>query len=389
MKRRQVNTAIFIIIAMLISLPMISYADYGTIKIDGHYDDWEDKPHTEVYKGSNPKDKAINMVSLFRDELNIYVHIIFSQQYSSGIKNMRVELITNLGDGYFELRESSSYDLIGNIDNLRSKNSSKEDPAAISFNGKDPLLVETVADNDLVQADERIDNNVPEQSDAGTVYSNEYVQADEESNGNEYVQAEKTNGNEPTQADEKVNGNEPTQADEETYGNEYEQLDDGIPDREPAQAGEENTDEENTDGEDEFNVGSGGNEEDNPTEEGIEPDDNLDDFGDDSLMDRDQTEQGLRVFNVYQNDDLVGEGYMVIQNRKVIEAEFYIPLDTVSAQPDGISEISMQIKKLGQQWIHSVGAGTNPFLGIAISIVLSICIVFIGISKYRKKRTSS
>jgi len=75
-----------IIFLIIITMPFPAYADYGSIQIDSYYDDWEDKPHTEVYNGTNPPEKKINYVSLFRDESNVYVHVIFAQSNNQGIK---------------------------------------------------------------------------------------------------------------------------------------------------------------------------------------------------------------------------------------------------------------------------------------------------------------
>jgi hypothetical protein len=62
--------------------------DYIPIHIDGEYDDWDDKPFTEVYPGHNPPASKINYVSLFRDEDNVYVHVIFAEKNNQDITNM-------------------------------------------------------------------------------------------------------------------------------------------------------------------------------------------------------------------------------------------------------------------------------------------------------------
>ncbi len=48
--------------------------DYVGITIDGYFDDWEDKPHTNIYYTKGMEHSG----SLFRDEENVYMHIKMS-----------------------------------------------------------------------------------------------------------------------------------------------------------------------------------------------------------------------------------------------------------------------------------------------------------------------
>ncbi len=66
------------------------------------------------------------------------------------------------------------------------------------------------------------------------------------------------------------------------------------------------------------------------------------------------------------------------------ELELYIPLSSITDEYDGITEISMVIKKLGKQEIFSVGASTAPFLGIVAGA--GIAMLSVGAYTYRKKR---
>ncbi|GAB1477377.1 hypothetical protein MASR2M70_22150 [Bacillota bacterium] len=259
MKKSRFSRELILIFALIISIPQIAFADYGGIQIDGYYDDWEDKPHTQVYNGNNPNSNKINQVSLFRDESNIYVHILFAEKYTSGIKNIKVEIETNLGGGIYKLREPEEFGLL--------EFSSEELPpeeARGSFEEEAPSPAE----------EEAIVEEAPEE----------------------------------TVAQERMLVLAPEQSGSET-----------------------------------------------------------------------------RLFYVYQGNAIVGEGYMTVVNWVVTETEFYIPLSTISSQPDGITEISMKIKKLGKQIIHCVGVGSGPYLGIAISLGAA-ALAAAGFASIKKRR---
>ncbi|MEL7655769.1 MAG: hypothetical protein AAGU75_07660, partial [Bacillota bacterium] len=114
MKKNSLRTILILLLVLVLPVPV--YADYGVIEIDGYYDDWEDKPYTEVYNGKNPPAAKINYVSLFRDENNAYVHIEFARINNQTIINMRVNLYTNLGNERYTLVPDSDFDLF-NYDN--------------------------------------------------------------------------------------------------------------------------------------------------------------------------------------------------------------------------------------------------------------------------------
>lgn len=79
------------------------YADYGSIDIDGYYDDWEDKPHTEVYYGEMPYVSEVHQVSVFRDETTVYVHIKMSENGYTELPNSYFTMDTDMGSEAFTL----------------------------------------------------------------------------------------------------------------------------------------------------------------------------------------------------------------------------------------------------------------------------------------------
>ncbi|MEL7655770.1 MAG: hypothetical protein AAGU75_07665, partial [Bacillota bacterium] len=93
---------------------------------------------------------------------------------------------------------------------------------------------------------------------------------------------------------------------------------------------------------------------------------------------------GTWSFTVYQGHDAVGYGYFTRSEGEPDEAEFYIPLDTITDEVDGITEISMTIKKLGKQSVICVGADTAPYIGVAISS--AIVLMSVAGYSYKKQR---
>ncbi len=91
--------AFLTLILLLLLVPLHGYADYGAIEIDGYYDDWEDKPHTQVYYDQS----NIHRVSVFRDESTVYVHIKMSENGFRHMDNYYFEMGTNQGTKAFTL----------------------------------------------------------------------------------------------------------------------------------------------------------------------------------------------------------------------------------------------------------------------------------------------
>jgi len=210
MKKTIVQTIAFLVLLML-AVPVPCYAvDYGTIQIDGYYDDWEDKPHTRVYHGTPHNDLKVHRVSLFRDETTVYVHVKMSEKNNSDFHNIHLDLYTNRG--------IETYSVI-----LDSPNEKKK----------------------------------PE---GGTA--------------------------------------------------------------------------------------------------------------------------GLKVY-LQKGRDMVGSGYYTRTEGEPDDAEFFIPLSTISDQPAGITEITMRIYELGHQLIICVGASTGPYIGIAICAAIALSS---GYYYYKRKK---
>ena len=306
MKRSFFRTLIIILI--IITIPFPVFADYGPIQIDSHYDDWEDKPHMEVYPGNNPPENKINHVSLFRDESNAYVHVIFAYSNNQGIKNMTINLKTNMGNKNFSLVSDSfipdSFE--EEIDMDDSESSGGDQNLFASGGVKEDIFL--VAENE-----DNVENTETQDADAGQ----EIVTEPADQNGS----------NEPEE------GTEPTDLFE--------------PDT--------TTDEFDTDLEE------------------LEP----------NMNQKKPGEYGTWAFSVMDGDFSVGSGYYTRTEGAPDELELYIPLSSITQQYDGITEISMVIKKLGKQEIFCVGASTAPFLGIAVGA--GIVMLSVGAYTYRKR----
>jgi uncharacterized protein (TIGR04145 family) len=93
---------------------------------------------------------------------------------------------------------------------------------------------------------------------------------------------------------------------------------------------------------------------------------------------------GTWAFSVWNGLRQVGTGYYTRSEGEPDELELYIPLSSITDEHDGITEISMVIKKLGKQEIFSVGASTGPFIGIVAGA--GIAMLSVGAYTYRKKR---
>lgn len=94
--RKKFLRVISLTIIIMLFFQTVSYA-YGEITIDGYYDDWDDKPHSEMYHGNNTN--VIHNVSFFRDEENAYIHIKMSEHGETQFHNLGILTIeTNAGD---------------------------------------------------------------------------------------------------------------------------------------------------------------------------------------------------------------------------------------------------------------------------------------------------
>lgn len=95
--------ALLTLLLIIMLVPINSFADYGAIEIDGYFDDWEDKPHTEVYYGEKPYAYNIHHVSVFRDETMVYVHVKMSENGYNHFGNYYFTMDTNQGSRAYTL----------------------------------------------------------------------------------------------------------------------------------------------------------------------------------------------------------------------------------------------------------------------------------------------
>lgn len=336
MKKKYFRTILAVL--LILTMPVPVYADYGSIRIDGYYDDWEDKPHTEVYNGKRPPDGKINYVSLFRTEDSIYVHIKFAEKNNQGMKNMVIDISTNLGDESYWvggdlfsgqergslLLEQNSEESSGSVNeqNVSSGNSSAESSSAESADpdtgaGGNPPAGETAE---------------PGRQETPPVSETAEPGRQETSPGDEAVSQGGVNVPEQAETPEQA---ENPQAVDTPDGNE-------LPDQQEPAVPEE------------------------------------------VLPEAKPESYGTRSFTVYQNSDPVGEGYFTSGEDDPGEAEFRIPLTTISNEADGISDISMRIKKVGKQSIICVGADTGPYIGVALGAAVALA-SFAGYTYRRRK----
>lgn len=290
MKKEIIKRTAILSLVFLLAVPSVVFADYGPIVIDGYYDDWEDKPHTEMYKG-NASAGRVSDVSLFRDVDNVYIHVIFADRFNQSINSLYIDISTNLGRGEYELSENPSPSLStgngmydGSSDDEYDRSGPEEDPGEES-------LEEAVGE----PAEEAVD------------------ELEEELEGEAVEEPEEEPGVEPIEPAPRPDREERVEA---------------------------------------------------AAAKGF---------------------SGIRSFSVRQNNSSVGSGYMTLDNGKLIEAEFYIPLSSISSQPDGITDITMGIKSLGNQKVSCVGAGTG-YLMLAILAVIATASAA-GLSYRRKLKT--
>jgi uncharacterized protein (TIGR04145 family) len=93
---------------------------------------------------------------------------------------------------------------------------------------------------------------------------------------------------------------------------------------------------------------------------------------------------GTWSFTVWSGLDPVGSGFYTRTEGEPDQLELNIPLSSVSHQYDGITEITMRIKKLGPQMIMCAGADTEPYIGVMIGA--GIAMLSAGAYSYKKKR---
>jgi hypothetical protein len=93
---------------------------------------------------------------------------------------------------------------------------------------------------------------------------------------------------------------------------------------------------------------------------------------------------GTWGFSVWDGLFPVGSGYYTRSEGEPDELELYIPLSSVAHHYDGITEISMRIKKLGPQHIMCSGVSTGAYIGVAAGA--GIAMLSVGAYTFKRKR---
>mgnify|MGYP000903560432 CR=1 FL=1 len=328
MTKKILRILIAFLIIVIIPFPVFAVnEDYIPIQIDGYYDDWEDKPHTEVYPGKNPPANKINYVSLFRDEDYVYIHVIFAKKNNQGIKNMTIELFTNMGDeSYFIFPDFWFNEINLNRQDMMPEEDMNLIPLEEDLNEEDTPEITEQEPNSSEQADGTGNSGLDLYS---GLNQETYLLADNDK--------EKANNGKG-----KIKG----------YGTWS------------------------------FTV----------WKNFLNWDDWDDWDGWDNWEDWDDWE------DLFNWDDLidwidwfdwdvwapVGSGYYTRTEGEPDELELYIPLSSITSNYDGITEISLKIKKLGQQIIMSTGVNTGAYVGVAVSA--GIAMLSVGAYAFKKKQ---
>jgi len=83
MKNKGLKFKSITLVMLIVALLQVEAKAYGeayvnnAITIDGYYDDWKDKPHTDITWSF--KLKVVHKVALFRDNKNVYLHVKMSE----------------------------------------------------------------------------------------------------------------------------------------------------------------------------------------------------------------------------------------------------------------------------------------------------------------------
>jgi len=303
---------------------------------------------------------------MFRDEANLYVYIKFGDINNQTFENMKVNIFTNLGDGTYSLipglyanPEEESY--LYNTD---------------SEGGKDKIKDKDTDTDTNIDASSNTDTNTDISTDTSTTDTDTSTDTDTNTNINTDTNTNTdTDTNTNTDNDEITSTTPAAQDYEESSESSAANIEEGT---EVEEAAPDNTTDES------LNTDSNAPVYD--PEEGIDWSLTLEQLNQ-MFFGGGQTpwdDQIVIPFDVYQHQqgwDPVGNGYFTISEDS-FEAEFLIPLDTITDQPDGISEISMEIPKLGSQTIYCAGTSTGPYIAVAIGAV----IVFTTFGAYCFKR---
>ena len=338
------------------AMPFPSYAaSYGDIKIDGYYDDWADKPHTDVYKGSKPPEWKIHKVALFRDEKNLYVHIKFADINNQAINNLKINIHTAEGNETYELVPNYWAD-----DSFGTQTIQEDSWLSDFFKGmklQEAAPQDTTTDN-MTPQDTTTDNTAPQDT------TTDNAAPQDTPTDNTAPQDTPTDNTAPqdTPTDNAAPQDTPT--------------DNAAPQDTPTDnAAPQDTTNNNAAPQD---TTTDSNAPQKSSGESVSSQYNC------------QPHQDTFIFpvDVYQQMkgwDSVGDGYFTISEDSY-DVEFYIPLSTLTDQPDQLLDISMRITRLGDQWIYCYGTSTSPYIAVAIGF--GIVAASFGYVAYRKRRLS-
>jgi uncharacterized protein (TIGR04145 family) len=356
MKKNIVRTFLIFLCILLIPFPAFAVnEDYIPIHIDGYYDDWTDKAPTEVYPGNNPPSSKINYVKLFRDESKVYMYVEFAYKNNQDITNMIINLYTNMGDEDYFLVPDQWFDMDTTEPNLYAGYSKETLLAADNTNsqGSNTDTADTTVTNPVTDLNDVLDLLDP--LEPGNLI-------DPEDTLNVFIPDTPVDSNTDSGADSGAGSATDSGAGSAT--------DSGI--NTPTDSGINTT-----------------------TDSGIDSNANSGiDSGFDSITVQEPQTGNLDVkkpgyygtwsFTVWSGLHSVGSGFYTRTEGDPDHLELNIPLSSITHQYDGITEITMRIKKLGPQMIMCAGASTGPYIGVMIGA--GIAILSAGAYYYKKKR---
>jgi hypothetical protein len=384
MKKNFIKTfALVLVIAMTPFSAFAANDDYIPINIDGYYDDWEDKPATEVYPGHNPPESKINYVSLFRDEDYVYVHVLFAYKNNQDITNMTINLYTNMGNESYFLEP----DFFWNTDMQTEPDMTLDQSTELSPPAQAPAPdegSETESLNETAPAEPGVTTESGDSAEQSILAGHEVPSYVLVADKDKTDPAADTSNPAKVTKDEKTNngqGNGSGNTDGSAAGPDTGTESDVVTN--PA----EDTDLSNV--VDMFDLGNL-----------MDLDNVLDQFAGDEAADSgvpaDSADMNSNLnlkkprwngtwgFTVWDGLFPVGSGYYTRTEGEPDELELYIPLSSIAHHYDGITEISMRIKKLGPQYIMCTGVSTGAVIGVAAGV--GIALLSVGAYTYRRKQ---
>jgi len=400
MKKRLFKTLLIIVCILLIPFPAFAVNEgYIPIHIDGYFDDWTDKAPTEVYPGKNPPPGKINYVKLFRDESKVYVYVQFAYKNNQDITNMIINLYTNMGDEnyflvpdyWFDATDMTEQDMAPRVDSgadtgtdsLAPDISTEENGGTgLSDQGPSPEQgsgAETAEPE--APADQKIYANLEQET--------YMLVADNINNqGNNAGIADTA----VTSLDDVLDQLDPSNPD--TLVDPEDILDEMIPDATtdsgtdtPTDSGIDTSTDPGIISATDSGIGSA-----TDAEIGSDINSSLDSAVGQELQTgnldlKKPGHYGTWSFTVWSGLHPVGSGFYTREEGEPDQMELFIPLSSITHHYDGITEITMKIKKLGPQMVMCAGADTEPYLGVVIGA--GIAMLSAGAYFHKKKQSGS